>query len=231
MNVQNPSGEPPAGEPTAGQPAGPVTPPGAEPTSQGEQVTIEGLSSRLDQLEKSFGKRQSAKDKGVEDAKKDAAQAKSEVQEMRDILDRFQELTAGGMSREDAEFRMRTEAFMSQLSPEGGIGQPSGPAPQQEAPSVDPQAVLTAVGLEATDPEVTAILGKGGDPTPALIELSNKRKMPANPANVMPTGSGPAPKGDLWDQYQKEVAPLRANKNSFAIAQVQAKYRKLGLQV
>ena len=230
MNVQNPGGEPPAGAPTDGQPAGPVTPPGESQPSQGSEITLESLSAKLDALEQQFGNRQSAKDKGVEAAKADAAAARSEVSALQEQLARYDQLKEGGMTSEDAQFRMRMENFMTSMAGPSGIEQPPGAAPLQVAPSSEAQAVLSATGLSPEDPEVTAILGQPGDPTTALVHLANRRKVNPNPATIMPGGGGPAkPSPELWDQYQKEVVPARGNLRE--VSRIQAKYRALGLEV
>lgn len=222
MTDQTPTGEQLSGEQTDGTPSQPVTPASVEPTSQDSGVTLEQLSRRLETLERG---EQSEKDRAVN-------RIQGEVTELREIVDRFNTLTEGGASQEDALFRMQVEDYMKQ-NPQvsAGIEQPRETATPQEAPRViDPQVTIQAAGLNPEDPEVTAILGQKGDPTQALLELANKRKRPAAPETLTNTGGGSsAPEATLQAQYEAEVAQHRGNIRK--VSEIQAKYARKGLAV
>ena len=219
MTDQNLTGEPVQGGQTGGQPTTPVTPGTESQPSQGPEITLESVYQELQDVKQQVGKRQSVKDKAIN-------KLEGRVENMEERIERYEAYRQQGMSPDEAKYRMEVDDIIAERR---SSEQPAGAAPQPGTPSVDPQAVLSATGLQANDPDVVKILGQGGDPTAALINLSNQRKVQPNPAGMMPTGGGGTPEQDLWQQYQNEVAPVRGNQ--WEVAQIQAKYRAKGLQV
>jgi ribosome-binding protein aMBF1 (putative translation factor) len=227
MSDQTPNGEPQGGEQTAGKPTDPVTPPGEKQTSDGSELTLENVYQKVLAIEKSAGKRQSAKDKAIDklDKKVDG------------LIERYEEKRQSGMSPEQAQHALDTEdmlaAYKSGEFAPPQVEQPTGQATPPDTPKVDAQVLLTATGLSDSDPEVTKILKDQADPTAALVELSAKRKKPAAPQTVMPSsgGSTPAP-ANVVEDYQKEIKEARLHGDDWKVAQIQAKYRKEhGLEV
>jgi hypothetical protein len=221
MSDQNPNGEPQGGEQTAGSQPDPVTPSGESQTSDGSERTLESVYQEVQELKKQVGKRQSAKDKAIDklDKKVDG------------LIDRYEQKRQAGLSPEQAQHAIDTEDMLAAykagefVPPQ--VEQPAGQATPPEAPKVDPQVLLSTVGLKNDDPEVTKILKDNPDPTAALVDLAAKRKKPAAPQTVMPTGGGatPAP-ADVVAEYQKEIKEARDRGDDWAIAQIQGKYRK-----
>jgi hypothetical protein len=181
----------------------------------------------LDRIEQTVGKRQSAKDKAINNLQ-------GEVTDLKGVIDRYTALVDAGYNDQDARFRMEVESYMKQ-NPQGleqkpGFADPVIPADNQETPSVDPQVTLKSLGLPADDPEVTQILGQEGDPTGALIELKARRGSQPAPDRIVNTGGGTSPPDpDLMQQYMEEVAQHRGNVRM--VSEIQAKYAKKGLNV
>jgi len=230
MTDQNPAGEPLAGG-VQGMPNAGTSPTANESqTSKDSGPTLEDVLKRLDSLEKAT---QSAKDKAIYEARKDIETLREQNKTLAERLDRYDQLREGGMSHDDAKWRMEVEEMLQERNqqPSTNVESDQGMATQDRTPAVDPQVTIQAAGLDPADPQVTAILNQEGDPTQALLSLAASRKQTPSPDRVMTTGSGSSvpPEPDLWEQYRKEVALHRGNIK--VVSEIQAKYARLGLPV
>lgn len=193
---------------------------GVQPPSIDVEALAKALEPRLQQMvERQW---QSGKDRRIHNLEEQVGDFKS-------VLDEFKAWKAKGLDDDDAIWRMQVSRAIpqpgQQAEPSGRTGGSDTSVP---APKVDAQALLQAVGIDANDPEVTAILAKGGDPSAEIVALAVKRKNPPNPAAVMSTGGGGAVGGDNIDSLTEKLQKLilEPSKNMKEIKMVRAELAK-----
>lgn len=116
------------------------------------------------------------------------------------------------------------------------------PGKGQASPGFDYVQVLSLMGLDANDADVTKIIRDGGDVGAQIAAFANlaqsrkqaqtqKAEQPPNPATVITSAGGtPAQNKDLQAQYYAELAKVRQG-DSDAITRLKQKYRAQGLNI
>lgn len=131
---------------------------------------------------------QSVKDKRIQ-------RLTNQVGDFESQLTRYEELQSEGLSKSDAKFRMNVEDFISKQQAEVPPEETAGTLSTPEV-SVDTQAILEGLGLEANTPEVATILRDVEDPAERIVEFANlatkakTQQTAPNPAAVQPSGGG-----------------------------------------
>jgi len=127
---------------------------------------------------------QSIKDRRIQ-------QISNQLDDFESQLAEFKKLTKEkGLSEDDALWRMRVEQRLGKQSEEPKPGK------QEVSPaSVETQALLKQLGLDANSPEVANVLRESEDPASQIIAFANlatsKKATPApKPASVQPAGGG-----------------------------------------
>src|SRR3990167_3181581 len=182
----------------SGQPSGSFEQPnqnvsagaGGQPHSS---VDAKAFETALKELQGQVRALQSDKDRGVHEVK-------SQIKDLMKQFEWVKKAEARGLSPEEIEEQLELKAFLAErrrdASPDSSPDDAAGSRAQ--AASVDANAILSPLGLQANDPEVIAIL-REQDFTAQLAklaELSGNRKAQEqakrtpNPAQVLPVGGG-----------------------------------------
>ena len=151
---------------------------------------------------------QSVKDKRI-------AKQESRISSLEDTLAQYKELQAEGMNEKQALQYMKVNEFLE--------SQGQTEAPPAQEPAVQTQVVvedylsplLQLSGLDANDASVIEIVRNERDPSKQMtdiVSLAEARKQaketPANPAAVMPSGSGQAVPGESLESVTEELNEL-----------------------
>jgi len=168
---------------------------------------------------------QSLKDRTVASIKKDKG--------LREVFGELKEMQAKGLTEKEIEQEIRIRELETRLSGSSVSSVQSPGKVVEQAASNPVRDIISALGLDENNPEVTGIL-QGGDFTEQVSQLAvlaqRKKSNASNPALVaQPTGGGPSPvnPAQLEAAYKKEVMSNRGNRA--AIQAIQKKYEEQGL--
>jgi hypothetical protein len=212
------------------------SPEGAAQDSPGGESTIEALSQEVKQLSGMVKAFQSDEDRRIPAIER---QLKSQAEQQ----ESYHKRRDSGMSQEEAQ---RAEVLDQIVSERIGPAKDTTVPPAQEAAPQTQAAVadylspiLTATGLDANDADVVELLRKERDPAKqqlAIAELAITRKtaqeVPANPAAVLPSGSGQAVESETLESLSERMTelvdlPVQTPASEAERAEIRAKINKL----
>ena len=203
----------------SGQPSGTLEQPtqdvsggaGDQPHSS---VDAKAFETALRELQGQVRALQSDKDRGVHEVK-------SQIKDLMKQFEWVKKAEARGLSPEEIEEQLELKALLAERrrgaspdsSPDDAVGK-NADGNRAQAASVDANAILSPLGLQANDPEVIAIL-REKDFTAQLAklaELSGNRKAQEqakrapNPAQVLPVGGGQSVQAEDLESLTAELA-------------------------
>lgn len=156
---------------------------------------------------------------------------------LQELMSEVTRLKGHGFTDDEAvaevEFRQQVKELAQKIKGTEQLSQPTGTGVSEAAQEA--QRVIEELKLNTSDPDVMQLLSgnyRNYDHLRAEAALLVARKLskpaPSSAASPPVTG-GTVPQPDLVAEYKKEIAGLRGNITR--ISDIQAKYRKLGLQV
>lgn len=193
-----------------GQPTQPASSPaGVQPTSPVGSDTLAVALKEIEGLKATVRTLQSGHDRGV-------AKVQKQVDGLQEQIARYEEYRARGLAPAAAVREMELDALLEsrRQAPVAG-GQERGNGIPAPAPDGQTEQLITLLGLQPNDPDVTRLLREGKANADNLASLALSRKVqsqPAaqpNPAQQMPVGTGASTAGELEASYRKEVATIR----------------------
>lgn len=220
---------------TGAEPTTPVTKEQSDQQTSADaaklQSTLETLTKRVDEIDKSYRTMQGDKDRGVKRVERDLDDLKKLIGEYETFKTRGLEPDA---AIEEVDFRQSIRELKQTLQDlkggslpvKTGTGTAGGGAD-------DADRLIEELGLSANDPEVVTAL-RGDSPTVAIARLAQRRaSQPAShPAAAPPlTGGGGSTGGpeSLKNDYIREMLAARGKK--MLLKEIKEKYRKLGAPV
>lgn len=207
-----------------------VTPEVSPDAAGNSSVDLAALEATLDKLlDQKLKARQSEKDKRFAKQEGETREIKTEIDQLKDRLARMDQLTAAGLTRDQALTQMEGEELLANLRAQAN--QRAAPLPAGN----ELETFLQEIGLDPNLPEVLEVLRSEQSPlkqASKLTMLAEKRKAEKPIAGVTPAQviSGNASKGaptrDLSTEYQTEVSKIRRGDAQAQWTIIQ-KYRKI----
>lgn len=175
---------------------------------------------------------QGDKDRGVR-------RVEQQVSDLSARLTDYEAYRSRGLGPDEAMRQMRIDQLLQSQNadrppePAAPAPPPGNPGMLVQAPKVDVEQVLTAIGVDPNGPEAVLLYREGKTSPEALLEFAVRkltRKPDVNPAQTMPApGMTSAPAPDLMAEYAKKAAALP--RGSQALFNLRAEYRAKGLQL
>lgn len=212
----------------SGSQPGSTSTPGVQPNSVDPDALLAALENNPKLAALLDRKLQSIKDQRF-------AKQEKQLSAFQEKLQRLEELQKSGMSKDQALSWMELEARLDSLSKQSGpqevvIAERSGNAVSGSG-DVDVDAFLKAVGIDPTDPDVTALYKSGSVTPDQLVQFVTRKKSapPASAAQAAPASNGIPNQETLEEQYTKARSKLPPG--SPEIFELRRQYRKMGLDV
>ena len=146
---------------------------------------------------------QGDKDRGI-------ANVGKQVTELTKQMEKYEAYRADGKDPEAALREMQIDALLGSQgevspttsTPTGEVGT------DPQASVVDTKTILTATGLDANDPDVIDLIGKGAKAEGYIALAAQKKAQPEtepNAAQALPVGGGASVPGDTLEQTTAEL--------------------------
>lgn len=190
-------------------PSAPSQPPVA--TSSQATPELEALRKEIVDLTGQVRALQSGKDKATFKLEK-------QVADLEEVIAQYEELRSEGLSKPRAIREMKVDAWMKEKEQAQEQSVPASDKPAPGSAPAEPtrqevEAVLNALGLDASDPQVVEVMRTTRDlpsAVTAFAALAGQRKTTPNPAAVAQVGGGGAVLAeDDIEAIDKKLAALR----------------------